>query len=64
MESQADADGLRYAARAGYDPKVGAEFMGKVDPNPMADKVYLKGGYPPTRKRIQAMKDLIEQGRL
>lgn len=64
QESQADADGLRYAARAGYDPKVGAEFLKKLDPQPMADKVYLQGGYPPTRKRVQAMQDLIEQGRL
>lgn len=64
MESQADADGLRYAARAGYDPNVGSEFLKKIDPKPAADKVYLQGGYPPTRKRIQAMKDLIEQGRL
>jgi hypothetical protein len=64
MESQADADGLRYAARAGFDPNVGSEFLKKIDPEPAADKLYLKGGYPPTRKRIQAMKDLIEQGRL
>jgi hypothetical protein len=64
IESQADADGLRYAARAGYDPKLGAEFMSKIDPQPGADKLYLKAGYPPTRKRVQAMKDLIEQGRL
>jgi hypothetical protein len=64
MESEADADGLRYAARAGYDPEAGPGFMNKIEPKPKADKFYLEEGYPPTRKRIQAMNNLIEQGRL
>lgn len=63
-EAQADADGIRYAARAGFDPHKGAEFLNQVDPTPMADKVYLDNGYPPTRKRIEAMKAIIKNEKL
>jgi hypothetical protein len=64
VEAQADADGLRYAARAGYDPRLGAEFVERLRPKPLADAVYVKQGYPPPRKRAEAMKAMIEQGRL
>jgi Zn-dependent protease with chaperone function len=63
-EAQADADGIRYAARAGFDPRKGAEFLNTIDPTPMADKVYLENGYPPTRKRIEAMKSIIKNEKL
>lgn len=63
-EAQADADGIRYAARAGFDVNKGSEFLGKIDPKPAADKVYLENGYPPTRKRIAAMKSIIKNEKL
>ncbi|MEB3197558.1 MAG: M48 family metallopeptidase [Candidatus Sericytochromatia bacterium] len=64
QETRADRDGVRFAARAGFDPQAGAEFLNKLDPKPMADKIYLDNGYPPTRKRIEAIKAAIRAEKL
>lgn len=58
MENEADTLGIRYMARAGYDPQGAVRFhqrMASMDPK---DPLWVKllSTHPPTPKRLERMK--------
>lgn len=64
MEEQADLDGARFAARAGYDPREGARYIGKVEDPKFTAEDYAKHGYPAPWEREKAIRDLVDRERL
>jgi hypothetical protein len=64
MEEQADLDGARFAARAGYDPREGASYIGRITEPKATAEDYAKHGYPAPWEREKAIRDLIDRERL
>ena len=64
MEEQSDLDGARFAARAGYDPREGARYVGKVEDPKLTAEHYAQHGYPAPWERDKAIRDLVERERL
>ncbi|MEB3198562.1 MAG: M48 family metalloprotease [Candidatus Sericytochromatia bacterium] len=58
-EAQADADGVRFAARAGHDPRAFGDFFAHVEARNLPDSHYAAVGYPTPRQRRQGVERII-----
>ncbi|MEB3330175.1 MAG: hypothetical protein VKQ33_13170 [Candidatus Sericytochromatia bacterium] len=58
-EAQADADGVRFAARAGFDPTAFKAFFDHVQARNLPDAHYAKVGYPTPARRARLVERII-----
>jgi hypothetical protein len=58
-EAQADADGVRFAARAGFDPTAFQPFFDHVKARNLPDAHYAKVGYPTPERRTKLVERII-----
>ena len=64
MESEADMDAARLVAKAGFDPRQGAEWIGRLHDPRVSEAMYRKNGYPSPATRRQRILDLVERAGL
>jgi hypothetical protein len=58
-EAQADADGVRFAARAGFDPTAFKPFFQRIEARNLPDAHYPKVGYPTPARRLKLVDRII-----
>jgi hypothetical protein len=61
MEREADMAAARLVAKAGFDPRQGAEWLGRLHDPRVSEALYRKNGYPSPATRRQTILDMVER---
>ena len=61
MEREADMAAARIMAKAGYDPRQGAEWIGRLHDPRVSEAQYRKIGYPSPAMRRETILDMVER---